>query len=302
MSCPTALSVRPASLADKDTVSRLFADAHLRIVFFDWEEWKQPAAPFLTLLADDDHDQTWGAIVLQVESRPATMPAGWPCRVYVRGLAVARGRNSRDDVSSLLVHTRGYLHHQHTAGLLILMTDRTWLHKAAGRAAFQHVDSLRYMHRNLRIRDGGNPDGIVRLAQDADYRELACRDAETFGPLWHMGESDLRRQAQTGCLLVQQINSVLAGFILFEKPQSIFRPAFVTRLAVWPEWQGCKIGSHLLMCAISQLPRGSLDRVGLNVLESNTSARKFYTYHGFRSLGRPLAVFTCLLGDSSPLE
>ena len=300
MFLPSPQSLRPACEEDRKTVTRLFANASLGVTCFDWAQWKQTVSPLLTLLVSDSHGQDWGTIVLQVEPRPLTLPACLQGRVYVRGLAVARGRNSRDDVRSLLLHSLDYLHNQHTEGQLILITDRTWLYKAAVQSDFQQVDSLRYLHRNLRIGEGGNPGGLVRPVKDTDYGPLACRDAETFGPLWHMGERELRQQAQTSQLLVQQMDSELAGYILFEKPQFPFRQAFVTRLAVWTEWQGRKIGSHLLMRAVAQLRKWSPDKVGLNVLESNEQAREFYAHHGFRALGRPQAVLTSQIGHSFP--
>ncbi len=293
-------ALRPARGEDRDAVCHLFADAYLSMASFDWSAWPQLAPPLLALLAHDACGQVWGTIVLQVEPRPATLPACLPGRTYVRGLAVARGRNSRDDVQALLVQALGYLHHQQTTGQLILVTEYTWLHGAAVQAGFQQVDTLRYLHRNLQIRASGQPGGTVRVVRDTDYRELACRDAETFAPLWHMGETELRQQARTGCLLVQQMAPALAGFVLFGPSQISCRQAFITRLAVWPEWQGCRIGSHLLMCAVSRLRRASLDSVGLNVLESNDQARQFYAHHGFRPRGRPQAVFTCPLGNGHP--
>ncbi len=292
MAHQSALSLRPARGADRQTVTHLLAEAYLSVTSFAETTWNRLSTPFLTLLASDTRSRNWGTIVLQVESHTADEPG----RVYVRGLAVARGRNSREDVTNLLVHTQHYLHAQHTSAQLILLTDRPWLHRAANRSGLSQVDTLRYLQRNLDLPNGSSPGGLVRPAEDADYNALARRDAELFGPLWHMEASALRAQARSGCLFVQQMDTALAGFILFAWPQACGGPAFVTRLAVWPEWQGHQIGSYLLMCAAARLRREQTDRVGLNVLDSNTPGRHFYTRHGFRPQGRPQAVLTGRIG------
>ena len=289
-------ALRAAGRGARAAVQDLFATAYLSQRQFAWEDWDAPGTPWLTLLAYAGPHRLQGVMALQLETRPVTLPPGAPNRIYCRGLAVAPGSTSARDVPALLARAGRFLRQRGLEGQVRLLTDRPWLRQAAVRAGFRPVDSMRYLQRNLRGPRRADPAAAVRAAVPADFPLLAARDAALFEPLWHMGEAELRAQARRGCLLVASLAGAIAGYVLCAAPpQKAGGKAsygFIERLAVWPEYQGRRLGSRLLACALARFRAQGLDCVQLNALASAVQAQGFYAQHGFRPLGRPQSVLT----------
>lgn len=295
------LALRAAGRGARASVQNLFATAYLSHRQFAWDDWDAPGTPWLTLLAYAGPNRLQGVMVLQLEARPVTLPPGAPNRICCRGVAVAKGGTSARDVPALLARAGHFLRQRGLEGRLRLMTDRPWLRQAAVRVGFRPVDSMRYLQRSLRLTRRAEPAVPVREAVSADFPLLAARDAALFEPLWHMGEAELRAQARRGCLLVARRAGAIAGYVLCAPPP----PAagwetaygFIERLAVWPEYQGQRLGSRLLTFALARFRAQGLDCVQLNALASALQAQRFYAQHGFRPLGRPHCVLAQDLQD-----
>ena len=285
-------ALRAAGREARASVQNLFETAYLSHRQFAWDDWDAPGIPWLTLLAYAEPNRLQGVMVLQLETRPVTLPPGAPDRIYCRGVAVAQGGTSARDVPALLTRAGRFLRQHGLEGRLRLMTDRPWLRQAAVRVGFRQVDSMRYLQRNLRVTRRAAPAAPVREAVSADFPLLAARDAALFDPLWHMGEAELRAQARRGCLLVARRAGAIAGYVLCAAPPQAagWEYGFIERLAVWPEYQGQRLGSFLLTFALARFRAQGLDRVQLNALTSALQAQRFYAQHGFRPLGRPHSV------------
>lgn len=283
-----------ARTADFDTVNALFQHPYLGSRQFSWDDWRAASSPFLTLMANEEGNPPWGAIVLEPEPRPSTLPEDIPNRIFCRGVAVARGRTSARDVRFLLESSVHQLHHRGYRGVLMVVSDRTWLAKASNLAGLAAVEHLQYLHRRLPAAPISRSEGRITAGGEDDIPTLAQRDVLTFSPLWHMGERELRHWHRQGTLSLLHLDGRLAGYLLYtvpESPPELERPSgFIVRLAVWPEFQGRRGGTHLLYHALRSMHRLGLERVKLNTLASDARAAGFYRRHGFRPLGRRHAV------------
>lgn len=273
----------------------LFRHAYYADRQFSWEDWLSSDTDLVSLLATDLKEQLIGAVVLQIEERPRTLPSEWPNRLSCRGLAVADVPQAGAMVRKLLQGVCEYLSHQGNSGQLWLTTNLSWMRKGAELAEFEEVDSIRYLHRTVCRSDQFADDVVVRTAKDLEVDLVAEGDGKTFDAPWHMGAKELRKWASQGTLQILEVGMQVQGYSLItiptELPPGVSPLGFIVRLAVWPEFQRRGLGTFLLRAAMNWLGDQGIRQVRLNVLVSNSRARAFYTHHGFRAIRRPHFVF-----------
>ncbi len=289
------LTVCPPSHQSLELLQDLFRHAYYADRQFDWEDWLRVDSELHALLATDRRGQVLGTLMLQIEERPSTLSPKLPNRIFSRGLAVTNVPQAGAMVRVLLRQSCDFLCRQGLAGQLWLTSDLSWLCKGAELVGFEKVDSIRYLHRTIRVDGQPTVDSQVRAAADSEVARVAERDVEVFDAPWHMGEKELRKWARRGTLQVLADGSEVRGYALVtlptELPPCTSPFGFIVRLAVWPEFQRQGLGTHLLEAVMHWLANQGIPRVQLNVLASDYRARSFYARRGFRVTRRPHAIF-----------
>ena len=290
-----SLSLGPPGRPSLDLLQDLFRNAYYADRQFEWEDWLDTDTDLISLFASDKQEQVVGALVLQIEERPCTLPLVLPDRIYCRGLAIADVPQAGATVRSLLRQCCQYLGQQGKVGQLWLTSNLSWLRKGAELAGLEEVDNIRYMNRAVRRSSRTSEVMRVRAALDSEIRLVAERDVEAFDAPWHMGEKELRMWSRQGTLQVLVDGLQVKGYTLItlpsELPPTVVPFGFIVRLAVWPEFQRQGLGTLLLESAMDWLDDQGRQRVRLNVLASDQRALSFYEHHGFRTMRRPHTVF-----------
>lgn len=103
--------------------------------------------------------------------------------------------------------------------------------------------------------------------------------------------------AQHFCLGLEE-NDRLTGFAI-----AMLLPdeAELLLIAIAPNRQGNGCGQALLQAVINELRQRNLQRLLLEVRESNQRARNFYTAAGFSMIGRRKAYYPCATGREDAL-
>ena len=290
-----SLSLGPPGGQSLALLQDLFRHAYYADRQFEWEDWLDPNTDLISLFASDQQEQVVGALVLQLEERPRTLPLELPDRINCRGLAIADVPQAGSTVRTLLKQGCQFLSQQGKEGQMWLTSNLSWLRKGAELADFEEVDNIRYMHRAVRRSSRMAEAMQVRAVLDSEVRLVAERDVEAFDAPWHMGEKELRMWARQGTLQVLIDGLQLKGYTLItlpsELPPTVVPFGFIVRLAVWPEFQRQGLGTLLLESALDWLDGHGRQRVRLNVLASDERALSFYNRHGFRIMRRPHTVF-----------
>jgi len=251
----------------------------------------------IALLAEE-RGQAWGFICLQEEARAATLPADAPNRVYLRALALLRGRTPSRYVAELVDATIAYLQPSAQGHLLIVYADADWLRPPLFEAGFRLAEEVQFfeLSRLQRWRtDGSVPTPVLQLraAQTADLPALAALDAVTFHPLWHFDATALHELLLISRLQVATINGGIDGEVVgYSALTTNERSAHLARLAVHPKVQGHGLGKALLTELLLYAQACGIDTVVLNTQVHNQTAQHLYRAFGFRPTGRVTPVLT----------
>ena len=84
-----------------------------------------------------------------------------------------------------------------------------------------------------------------------------------------------------GIVLTMHVNETIAGFAAFYCNDTVTKQAFLSLLAVLPEYRQQKIGQKLLSAAISRAQQAHMDRFVLEVQRENLPAIAFYEKNRF---------------------
>ena len=99
------------------------------------------------------------------------------------------------------------------------------------------------------------------------------------------GQVDLdalsEKLARHGIVLTMHVNETLAGFAAFYCNDTVTKQAFLSLLAVLPEYRQQKIGQKLLSAAIARAQQAHMDRFVLEVQRENLPAIAFYEKNRF---------------------
>lgn len=301
------MSIEIGSAVDLPVIRHLFRQgAHGAKQFGD-----EDLAAMTALIGRDGDGETWGALVVQIEPRPETLPSQLPDRLYVRGVTIGRrGAPSRDGALLLSAATR-LLHRPDGARQLILHTDQRWLQAAAADSGFAEVDRVRFYQRtqtdlpqpSQSVSDAGID---LRPVGPADLYGLAQLDAAAFPPLWHMGEGELAALLFTSRLIMAHFQGEPVGYagltLLGEeseespsfteiKKEKAPASGFLIRLAVHPAFQGQGIGRYLLIESLRYSHSLGVNHVMLNTQVSNYPSQKLYAQMGFRPTSQSFSVY-----------
>jgi ribosomal-protein-alanine N-acetyltransferase len=122
-------------------------------------------------------------------------------------------------------------------------------------------------------------------------RRFDARDAETVGEIlasspeaaaWSVKSLEqLNKRGELGWVIEEK--EKIAGFLVV---RAVVAEAEILNLCIAPERRRSGLAEALLTEAIAELLRARVDRLFLEVRESNTAAIAFYEKHAFRKTGR----------------
>jgi len=249
-----------------------------------------------------DSDGPWGFIGVQVEARPATLPASAPARAYLRALALRAGHPPRQFLGPLLSSVEGALRSRGEPLHIITYGGDPWMANGLMATGFQTVDQVQYFRLDrLNRRSHGLPDtaGPAQLqpAGAADLDPLAHLDAAAFPPLWHFGYQDMLELLMRSRLQVAWQAGQPAGYAALIANSTY--EAQLARLAVHPDVQRSGIGRQLLGDAVRYAAGAGYEMMVLNTQTDNHRSQHLYRSFGFQPIADPIAVMARLL-DRSP--
>jgi [ribosomal protein S18]-alanine N-acetyltransferase len=245
------------------------------------------------VMVGEDRSRIWGFLGIQFESRPPTLPPEAPSRAYLRGVVVASGRSPSRDVTALARAALERLEELAEPWQVIALANPTWLPQPLLEGGFQQVDEIYFFQRTRRDVPATHQPAHLRPAAQADLAHLARLDAETFTPLWHMGETDLVQFFFSCRMQVSVWSGQVVGYAITALPGAASdssKPAQLVRLAVHPSVQGRGIGRQLAVDSIAYTLSSGVSSLYLNTQASNQRSQHLYAALGFRPTGRPVPV------------
>ena len=249
-----------------------------------------------------DQGRMTGALVVDMEARPPTLPPAAPDRLFVRGLVARHGISPSVALRDLLTPLQ-----ENPAAhprLLIAHGGYSWYNRSLTFADFTLAERVRFLElenvaQRLRKLDSATALVALRPGGFADLDALAVLDAAAFPPIWHFAATALRPLLLQGVLRTAWYDDELVGYWLMTFNGAL---AHVARLAVHPRWQGRGIGRQLMLDALQAVVAADCRCVVLNTQTDNQPSQRLYRSLGFRPTGEEFAVYTKLLPRLSEVE
>ena len=119
---------------------------------------------------------------------------------------------------------------------------------------------------------------IFRKVNEKDIAQIVALEKEVFSDAW--SEVSVRETVnQTQAFItVAEVEEAVAGYCII---YHVMDEAEIARIAVGEAWKRQGVGSALLEYTLSCCKEQQIERVLLDVRESNVAARMFYEKHGF---------------------
>jgi [ribosomal protein S18]-alanine N-acetyltransferase len=117
--------------------------------------------------------------------------------------------------------------------------------------------------------------------RDADTVEKILANSPEAAPWTVKSLEQLNQRGELGWVIEEK--SKVVGFLVV---RAVVAEAEILNLCVAPEKRRSGLAESLLNAAIAELRRTRVDRLFLEVRESNTPAISFYEKHAFRKTGR----------------
>lgn len=280
-----AVTVRPASLADRRAVTALLADAWRLHGTQALEDQVALLQGGLSVVAQGGGDVT-GFLSLSPRE-----PAGVPEELWVDvvAIALAGGRHPVGTVQAMVEGALPGLIERHATGLVSL-TEDSWWQAALGAAGFAPVDEvIGYARPGRQPVDAGISAATIRTVGPGETEQVLALNSAAFDPLWRYDRSTV-----LGWLLTAD-HAVLAeregqavGFALTVTSRR--GDAHLVRIAVHPRFQGLGIGRQLVVDAIGFARSVGASALALNTQASNEASRRLYERLGFRLTGQRVKV------------
>jgi ribosomal-protein-alanine N-acetyltransferase len=120
----------------------------------------------------------------------------------------------------------------------------------------------------------------LEYLSEAYFPEMVEIHAQCFPDAWDFnGFTEISRQK--GVIILGAFEKCHKGLIGFCMYQQLFEIVEIITLCVMPEWQGKGVAMQIMDCLIAFSIKESIDKVILEVRESNSVALSFYTKLGF---------------------
>lgn len=283
------------------TLQRLLAHAPYR--YMDMGREDIPGLLTHATVVGEDQGALWGALGVQVETRPQTLPPDAPTRAHIRAVALTRGRQPARDLGLLLAAALAQADASpdasaggtpHPARQVVCYGAERWLYNALIAAGFVHEESVQFfeldrLHSRLAELPPDPPQVTLTAGRPDILGDLAQLDGVTFPPLWHFGRRDLFEMLMRCRMQVAWMGDALAGYSALCANSD--HEVQLARLAVAPAFQRHGVARALLADAV-RYAAASYDTLVLNTQSSNGRSQKLYRGFGFRPTGVSVPVLT----------
>lgn len=242
-----------------------------------------------------DGDDLWGLLALQIEPRPSTLPEDAPDRVFLRFIALTRGRSPVVDIRALVDQALPQIAGRGSRVQMQAYGRERWVIApllAAGFTIAERIEFLRLTSLQQRSLPAASPVERVytRAATPDDLALLARLDARSFPPRWHFDEQALFTLLLSGRVQLAAVDDLVVGY--WALTLGTDHDAHLSRLAVHPNFQGRGIGRHLLVDAMAYARKERYQALLLNTQSDNQSAQSLYRSVGFRPTGKIVPILT----------
>jgi ribosomal-protein-alanine N-acetyltransferase len=300
--------IRRANTQDETQIRRLLDYGRRVYANFGREDLSLLLERQVAFLAADGA-QIWGFVGIEVEERPATLPATAADRAYLRTLALAVDHPPARDAMPLLRVAIQELRQRPPAKQLIVYGGESWLIDVLPDAGFVLTDQVQFFRLSRLQHHPPTPVDAptaaeLRPMQPNDIDGVAQLDASAFEPLWHYGAKELWELLFSCWMQVASLHDRLVGYAAVSL---VNQEAHLVRLAVHPYVQGQGFGRQLLLQAIDYAHTARATTMSLNTQVSNTTAQQFYRRFGFQPTRHRIPVLTQIIqpnrsanGASSP--
>lgn len=299
----TILAAAPQHLPE---IQQLITHGYTRLVQFGREDLPDLLAQGASVVGVDEGQHLWGFVTIQVEPRPATLPVSAPDRAYVRGILLGKRRSPSVDTAALVSAALARLAERGRPFVVMAQSQDHWLKAALSRSGFAQVDQVRYYKFSQRDAPAAPAPAQLTPISPVQLTDVAQLDAESFPPLWHMGEGELAGLLFAGRMRAAWLDDRLVGYAAislngdFDDPTTSGPSAFLARLAVHPGVQGRGVGRQLLADSIAYAHSQKHNPIYLNTQVSNEQSQRLYEGMGFRSMGRVFQVYVAQVrGDDT---
>lgn len=261
------------------------------------------------VLLGEERERLWGAVGVELEPRPETLPPVAPNRAYVQILALNAGYAPVPDGVRLLAAAVEKLRTDLQPTQAIAYADESWLAETLAAAGFSPTDVIQTFHLDVRelpasLLTERTTTAVLRPMRPSELDAVAQLDAGAFEPLWHFGRRALWELFFSSHMQVALIDDEIVGYAALAQTGG---EAHLTRLAVHPRVQGWGIGRRLLVSALLYAQRHHVHTVSLNTQASNHRSQRFYRSLGFAPTQQQTPVYTLEIagqratnGDPSP--
>ena len=137
---------------------------------------------------------------------------------------------------------------------------------------------------------------IVRRLAESDLPAVLALDEQTNLHPWNQAQW-LDSLLEHVCLGVESQGQLLGFVVVMPLPDD----AELLLIAVQPEQQGQGLGKMLLRALLNELQGEQRERLLLEVRESNSRARNFYSAAGFQEMGRRKNYYPAQVGREDAL-
>lgn len=279
----TALSVRPADSADRDSIADLISKARWKHQHLDWADALGLIGqqPFLT------------AFEAKRLIAVLAFPPDPPGVAWLRLFAVARGHSpgavwqSTWGQASLAAAQSGI-------ESLAVLDIGGWLQPILQASGFQQTNEVMFMEwTGSRPPEPPQPLEGLRELEERDLPSLALLDRRAFGPIWRHSQRMLSLATQQASLanVVEREGQPIA----YQISTATAFGAHLARLAVDPMWQDRGIGTGLVIDVLNQFVRQGFTRITLNTQADNLRSLRLYNRLGFSETGQRFPVYEAKL-------
>ncbi|MEL6526869.1 MAG: GNAT family N-acetyltransferase [Chloroflexota bacterium] len=275
------LAIRPYQRRDRDDILSLMFYSRYTHTHLDWYkagQWLDVESNMIRLAFMD------GSLVGVLGMSPALNDATW-----IRLIIVAQGYDPTYVLSDMWEQVRLELADMHLDVTAILAIN-PWVGRYLPALGFHFEETVITLQRPPQELIPA-PDTAITLINGylEDMPQIVAVDHAAFAPPWQMSQSDVRlAQRQAASCTLAIVDDEIVGYEIATRHH---KSGHLARIAVHPQAQGKRIGSHLLHHLLSRfIDRGVLSMT-VNTQLSNVRSQQLYKRYGFTRNGFDLSVW-----------
>ena len=290
-STPDVLTVRPATRADRASLSRLTERARRTHFHLDWwtlDDWIGDEASNAWLALADR--RTAGVVIAPRQDAPVA---------WVRLISIADDVPARSVLQALMPPVAETLRAAGAASLACLAYP-DWLAEQLPGCGFAPFTDVTHFRKD----DAAIPDSrsaaSIRPVRDVDLPAVLAVDRAAFDPIWwHTPDSLDRIRRDCAHFIVAELDGRIVGHAFSDVYGD---RGHLIRLAVHPDFQKRGIGGHLLADALTGLLAAGGPPVTLNTQADNYTSQSLYRRFGFAPTGESTTVMLRVISGQQSSE